>query len=161
MEFEKTFPVSGDSRKALAVLRALVEGEGYDVLESSTQAFRAKRRRRCTTNKDRLSAVSEMEAEAGGGALTVRADLGGVRSLGRSMCVFLLGLASFLTLLFWVLPMHDNMGHPLPHKLRPLPFIIVSPWIVIGPLMMRSFRANGVEALEDLVRKAISLNKIA
>ena len=154
MDYEKTIDTGDNSRKLMASIQSLLERERFKTVEDSGDTVKLRRPLGSVNNRTPFCGVSLVEITSLGRQAQVRADFGHVRWARNFLLVFLPMLALILTAVFW-----GKKADRGTTEIWQISLITLGPWILIGPVMMRSFRRKSRREMDDLIQTAASVAK--
>jgi len=143
-------PFHGDPAQAMEVAKGLFASNGFLVELPSPSRLVARGPSMTSTNQNPILGVTRAEIDIDLTSIRVAAELGGVRRMRNFLFLFPPGLALLLTAGFLV------SGFSWKHAL--IPFLAVSPWLVLSPLMSRWVRRRTVRALDAVLHNMASMS---
>lgn len=144
MSYNKEIEIKGDAERALDLARAFFINMGYQVKPNGTDSFQAVGGGLNSTRQHPIWGVSKAELIRHDQRLSIDADLGGIQLLKWFLYLFPPLLALLLFFVFLIIKQH------LDYSLL-IPFLAISPWIVISPLMVYGLKRRTYKALDTLL----------
>lgn len=149
--YSNTVPMRRDAGEALEKARAVLLAAGFRAGASERGGVVFLGPGLNSTRQNPLLGASRLRLVARGERLSVDADLGGARRLGRFARFFppllCLALAIVFTVVFtfkfdtlaWMAPVYGTTG------------LLAAVWLLVGPVLARAIRRNTWTALDELV----------
>ena len=157
MQYVASLPFHGDTGEAFRLAESALTALGFRITERTASSVALVGPGMNSSRESGLTGASRIRISVGRGELTLEADLGGVARLGRFVTLFPLGLCLFLAVVLsavfsvlfgpgsWMVAVAVTLGG------------IAIVWLVLGPLMARSFRARTVRALDALLANMVKV----
>ena len=149
MTYETEVPYRGDPQKAARTARELLAQNSFRITPLDARSFEAAGPGMNSTEQNPLRGASLLTFQATSSHLTVQADLGGVRSIGR----FLVILISSLGLLFFIL-----FSYLFGLKRGLLSLIPLSPWPFLGPLLVHMQKKRTQKAIDTFLHNVTAMD---
>jgi len=157
MEYSKTVPFAGQAASALNVARTTFMGQGFQIIASSDTELRVTGPGLKGTKENPLKGVSEASIIIRASAIEIKAVLDGTQKLKKFLKIFPLGMALLFLIVVgivfgvmaWVSP--DSFQWWIFLIAVLIPVLILSPWLFLSPLMIRSIEKRSVEAVDTLL----------
>lgn len=155
VDYEKSVELKGDPAKALEMAQGVFVQQGFRITETAEDGFEVSGPGMTNNKQNPLLGASKVRATVIGRALSLQAELGGVRQMRKFLLCFIPGMAIFFLILFSILPHTDRGGQPISlGSVYKLIGLIFSPWLVIIPVMTSGMRNRTVEALDTVLHNA-------
>lgn len=146
--------LGGDERGAIDLALSALTSLGFRVTDRASGYLELQGPGMNSTSQSPLVGASRIDLRAGGGELSLRAELGGVRKMARFVVWFPLGLcalvAAALGAVFWSF---GDERAALPGIALAVGANVVL-WLVLGPWMARWIHRRTARSLDALLRNA-------
>jgi hypothetical protein len=161
MQYAASLSFRGDTVKAFGLAEAALTALGFRFTERTASSVEWAGPGMNSNRESALMGATRIRVTSGGGELAVEADLGGVARLARFVKLFPIGLVLCLGIVFavvfgvavgpgaWIATVAAAVGGNA----------VV--WLVLGPIMARSFRARTDSALDALLANMVAVGEAA
>jgi hypothetical protein len=157
MEYSKAVPFTGHAARALDVARSTFVGQGFQIITNSDYELRVTGPGITSSRENPLKGVSEASIIVRPSAIEIKAILGGVQRMKMFLRLFPLGMALLFLIVFgvlaWMLPGFRHAWIFL------IPVLALSPWIFLGPLIVRSIGKKTAQAVDMLLSNMMMMGR--
>lgn len=149
MTYEDSVDYAGDPGRAIGTAKTVLFANNFILEEESSRVLVFRGPGMNNTRQNPVSGATVIELRAEEGSLAMTAHLGGVRFMKRFLLIFPIGLAAGLAGVFAIVFPMTNPDFDW--RLLGIPFLAVSPWAVLGPLMARWVKKRTQTALHGFL----------
>ncbi len=146
MDVERTIAISGDAKKAVEFAFNILVAADFEIIRQSDDGFEMKGPGMWSSNQNPLAGISRVVVESGAGKIIFRADLGGIKKF-RDKFIWGVGGLTLLTLVVLALFFKDDT-----HFNIKLPFVLLLPWLVIIPIILKVTKIRTLGTIETLLK---------
>jgi hypothetical protein len=155
LEYSTSMPFTGNAKRALAVAQSALLASNFVVVSASDFELLVKCRGTTSTRENPLKGMTEGRFTVRNSAIDVSAVLGGAQWLRNFLRIMPLAMAAFFISVFGILAIF------LPDMRRwwifPIPIAVLSPWVVLAPVLGRSMERRTTAAIDDLISNMVLL----
>jgi hypothetical protein len=159
MHYAASRPFRGDTDKAFGLAETALTALGFRLTERTAGSLEMVGPGMNSSRESALVGASRIHVLSGPGKLDLEADIGGVARLSRFVTLFPIGLVLVLgVVLGGVLGVLFGPGNWL-YGVAAGVGVNAAVWLLLGPLMARSFRARTDRALDALLANMVSVGE--
>jgi len=155
LPYSTSTPFTGNPKRALAVAQSALLASNFVVVSSSDDSLQVKGRGTTSTRENPLKGMTEATFIIRNSMIEVSVVLGGAQWLKNFLRIMPLVMAAFFILVFGILAIF------LPDMRQwwifLIPIAVLSPWVVLAPVLGRSMERRTTAAIDDLISNMVLL----
>jgi len=149
---------SGSAKRALAIAQNALIAANFQITSKTDYELHAVGRGITSTRQDPLKAATDITIILRNASIEVNAVLGGVDRMKKFLRILPLSMALFFLLVF------GTIAFFVPDFRRwwifLIPVAVLSPWLILGPIIARSVRAQAEGAINSLLGNMVTLGSV-
>jgi len=149
IEYVNTVQFAGDAKRAMGVAQTTLVAQNFQITSSGELELQFIGPGISSTRENPLKAMTEGAFVIHDGAIHVKARLGGAEWMVKFLRIFPILLAVFFLTLWGVLAFFIPVFRLW--WIFALPILVMSPWLVLAPMIGRSIQARTKNAIDALV----------
>ncbi len=148
MDYHQTLPFRGDPARAIETARITLATHSFRIESRTDTELSARGPGMYSSRQNPLVGVSRLAVSVRSGEIHLEAELGGSRFMTRFLYLFPFGIALIISTVFLIVPM--------PRFALAIPWLAVSPWFILSPLMAGWIRKRTLAAIDTLLHNMAS-----
>lgn len=158
LAYSTSVAYSGSAKRALAIAQNALIAASFQIVSSTEFELHAIGKGVTSTRQDPLKAATDITIILRNSSIEVNAILGGVDRMKKFLRILPLSMAAFFLVVFGTIAVF------VPDLRRwwifLIPVAVLSPWLILGPVIARSVRAQAEDAINSLLGNMVTLGGI-
>lgn len=149
---------TGSAKRALAIAQNALIAANFQIVSKTDFDLHAVGRGITSTRQDPLKAATDITMLIRNSSIEVNAILGGADRMKKFLRILPLSMAALFLVVFGTIAVF------VPDFRRwwifLIPVAVLSPWLVLGPVIARSIRAQAEDAINSLLGNMVTLGSL-